>query len=802
MADEGAASGRQRLRFDAPAVTAQLFASDRHAPRRRRPTDVVLLATCGIAVAGLWWAASLGAIPLDERIASALTLASGLLRSLAWLGYTASGLYVVGLLAATFARSGRGRGVVRDVVLAVVMVSAASLIGARSVDGSWPDVLPELFDHTAAPTYPAFRLALVVVIVGVEGPYLAMPVRRIGRWTIGVAATATLLLGFATFSGVVTSMLLGLAVTAAVRLCFGSPEGLPSVSRLAGSLARLGVEASELAYDETQHESVGRARAIGPAGHPLRIKVYGRDAADAQRAERIWRTMWYRSAGPSPGTGRFQLVEHEALGMLVAERFGVSTGTLVAAGQDENGDALLVTIPPPGAPLGGWPDLDESQLGRLWDALGRLQDRYFAHGSIGAHTVWVDGPEVSLVDLEGCTLTATDQQLGSDAAAMLVATAGVVGGDRAVDALVRAWPPERVAAVLPYVQERALPPSTRQWADDRDVDVPVLRTLLVERLGIEAPQLVELRRVSLGGLVMTAFALLAANAIVGQIAEIGFDTLMDEIRAASVAWLVVAFLIRIVSYGTGWVSMHAVVTEPVPPFPTVLLQSAKSFVGLVVPTTLGRVAMDVRYLQKLGTPTSVALAQGPLISFVGFVIEVSLLLLTVGSVTASLDTDAAFDMPSGGLVAIAVVAVVLAVVVVLVVGPLRRKIVPPVVEAVRSVRDVVVSPSRLGTVFLGELTDRILGALSLGAVVIAFGAHLSLAELIFVNVGVGLLAGLAPVPGGVGVAEAMLTGLLTAVGLPSEQAFAIAITYRVVTSYLPPVLGFFSLRYLTAAKYL
>jgi glycosyltransferase 2 family protein len=798
MADERVTS--RRLRLDAPAVTAQLFASDRHAPRRRRPNDVVVLVASCLVLVLLVWAALIGAIPVDQRISTALTVDDGLIRSLAWVAYSLTGLYALGLLTATFARSGRGRGVVRDVVLSTALVSIGALLASVATGEEWPDVLPELFDHTSAPTFPAFRVALVVTIVGIQGPYLTLPVRRIGRWAIGAAAVATLLLGLATFSGVLASFAIALAVMAAVRLVFGSPEGLPSITRLAGTLARLGVDATELAYDEVQRSSVGRASAIDPLGRRVRIKVYGRDAADAQRAERVWRAMWYRSAGPPPRTGRFQRVEHEALGTLVAARYGVDTGALVAAGEDENGDALLVTVEPGGAAIGSLADLDAGQLAAVWHACGSLQERYFAHGAIGATTVWLDGDHVALVDLDDCTLTATEQQLGSDAAAMLVTTAVVVGAERAVDALVAAWSPARVEAVLPYLQERALPPDAKRWADERDVSVPALRDLVVDRLGIEAPQLVQLRRVSIGGLVMTACALLAAYAIVGQIAEIGFDTLIDEVRGASVGWLVVALLIRLASYLTGWVSMHAVITEPVPLFPTLLLQSAKSFVGLAVPTTLGRVAMDVRYLQKLGTPTTVALAQGPLISLVGFVIEVTLLLLTAGAVSASIDSDAVLDMPSGGLVLLAIVAVVLAVLVVLVVPPLRHKVVPPVVEAVRSVRDVVVSPTRLGTVVAGELTDRIMGALALGAVVVAFGAHLSLAQLIFVNVGVGLLAGLAPVPGGVGVAEAMLTGLLTAVGLPSEQAFAIAITYRVVTSYLPPVLGFFSMRYLTEAK--
>jgi glycosyltransferase 2 family protein len=64
------------------------------------------------------------------------------------------------------------------------------------------------------------------------------------------------------------------------------------------------------------------------------------------------------------------------------------------------------------------------------------------------------------------------------------------------------------------------------------------------------------------------------------------------------------------------------------------------------------------------------------------------------------------------------------------------------------------------------------------------------------------LAGLLPVPGGVGVVEGGLTLGLTGAGLPEEIAFAAALMYRVATFYLPPVWGFFALRWLERNQHL
>ena len=74
-----------------------------------------------------------------------------------------------------------------------------------------------------------------------------------------------------------------------------------------------------------------------------------------------------------------------------------------------------------------------------------------------------------------------------------------------------------------------------------------------------------------------------------------------------------------------------------------------------------------------------------------------------------------------------------------------------------------------------------------------------LTELILINTVVSLFAGLLPIPGGIGVSEAGLTLGLTAAGLSSEIAFAIALAYRMVSFYLPPIWGCFSYRWLISA---
>ena len=83
------------------------------------------------------------------------------------------------------------------------------------------------------------------------------------------------------------------------------------------------------------------------------------------------------------------------------------------------------------------------------------------------------------------------------------------------------------------------------------------------------------------------------------------------------------------------------------------------------------------------------------------------------------------------------------------------------------------------------------------ATCLAYGVDLNLAQLVFVNTAASVLSSLIPTPGGIGVAEASLSAGLIAMGIDKPTAFAIAITQRLWTFYLPPIWGYVSLRWLT-----
>ena len=74
--------------------------------------------------------------------------------------------------------------------------------------------------------------------------------------------------------------------------------------------------------------------------------------------------------------------------------------------------------------------------------------------------------------------------------------------------------------------------------------------------------------------------------------------------------------------------------------------------------------------------------------------------------------------------------------------------------------------------FGGNLASGVLFAFALGAFARALGTPVGLGELLVINISVGLLAGIIPIPGGVGVVEGGLAFGLVNAGMAEEAALA------------------------------
>jgi uncharacterized protein (TIRG00374 family) len=784
----------------------QVFSSPSDAPRVRWQTDLVSAAFNAALLVVLIIVAGEGS-SLDRITLEFVIQLPG------WLLWMDQAIYVVGVLYAFALLIGVGvlaRGrleLLRDMIFAAVSAVVIALLLTRFIDQRWPEFAFLELDNTAE-TFPAFFITTGAAIQAASSPHLTAPMRRIG-WTFILGATiAAVLGGVTTVSDAIGGVLVGLIVAALVRYALGTTAGLPSKGRVREGLADLGHPVTDLDYVEDQPVLSTILTGTSADGTPVVVSVLGRDAWTTRRWTRLWRFAWYHDVGAQHGSDRRQEVEHEALSMLLADRGGVAVPRLITVGMTALSDAVLVTRRLDHTLRDVHPDdVDDSMLSALWAEVGRLHDAGSSHGAIDARHVWFDTDGTpALMGFSDSAINPTPEQRNEDVASLLTATALLVGPERAIEAARRARGDESLEATLPVLQTAVLTDSLRRQAHHAKVKTSDLRKQTAAALGVDAPEIEQLTRVTWKSLLMVAFVGLAAYTLIGGLAEVGFDTIVDTLADARWGLILIGLVLANATNWTDAVSVSAISPKPVPVGVATVEQFAIGFINVAVPSTAGRVATNARFFQKFGISAVTSTATGAITGLIGFVAQIILIVLTILAGKGSIDLS---QLKSGGgairFAVAAIVILVIAVVVVALVPSWRhrawsqlQKPLSQVGEALQIVR----TPKNAALSLGGALGTEILYGAGFAVCVLAVGGSVSLGEAIFINVTVSLFAGLMPVPGGIGVSEAGMTAGLTAVGVPSEIAVSAVIVYRLVSYYLPPVWGYVCLRWLTHHDYL
>jgi glycosyltransferase 2 family protein len=775
-----------------------VFSAPPGQPRARRATDVLLLvpALLGLALVVALYPPS----RFERSLTAFLDSFPGWLAPVWELAYDLTALGAVALIVlAVVARRGT---IVLQVLASVVVAAALATIAFRLALDRWPEWDYLLRLHADDGGFPVLRVAVCAAAILAVLPHLVRPLEKVGRWIVVVGALAAVLVEHAPPSGTLAAWLVAVVAATLVRLAFGTSAGHPEAPEVEAVLRSLGVPVMQLEPVARQPAGAFVARGVDDDGQSLLVKVYGRDAYDTHLLEKAWRTLWYQGEGTRLRFGRLDAVEHEALVTLLARQAGVTTPDVVLAAESPSGDALLVLRRPPSPLTGPSSDaVDDEILARAWEALGRLHGARIAHLAIAPHavTVWPDG-RVGLAELDRATLAPRPDQFLIDRAQLLATSAVVVGPERAIDAGVASLGVDGVIELLPYLQPAALGGRLRRALKDAAVETDDLRDLAAERVGAAPPELLRLQRVTWWTLAQVALLALAVSTIIGGLSGLDYETLLSDLEDASWGWVAAGLVVAQLPRLTQAVSTIGTVAARLPFAHVYVMQLATGYMNVALPSNFARMAVNIRFFQRHGVPPAAAVTSGAIDSFASTIVQALLLAALVLFSASSLDLD--LDLPSGPSVtalAIVVAVALLTVATLVVVRRIRRAITdrvrtwwPEVRDALRGLR----ASNKLGLLIGGTLATELLFATALGVFANALGYDIGLADLLVINISVSLLASFVPVPGGIGVAEFGLTVGLVAAGMPDELALAAAVLYRVATFYLPPLWGFFAMRWL------
>jgi len=796
------------------AAGIRIFSSASDAARSRRPTDAIMLALAVLGAIALSFPAP-GPTAIDTAATDLVRQLPGLIGWFWEVAYALLLIWSFALMLLALLAHGRKRLFLYEVLAATLALGLAIL--AASVSGTDASTSLRGLVNTASPSiYLATRIALATAVIVTASPDLARPIRAFGRWLIGIGAVAAVALGAALPIGVAAGFLIGFASAAVVHLLVGSPGGRLTLDQVTDVLRELGVDATATEDAPLQPRGVALTLASTPEGRPLLVKTFGRDAWDGQLVSAAWYAIWHRGA-KRVGAGRLEQVEHEAFITLAAERGGVPVLPVIAAGEADQGDALLV-LDASGRTMSSL-DADQVDLDLLrgsWQVLGGLHALGISHGRVNAQTLIVrPDRSAAITDLGDARVAAPEGELHTDQAQLLVTSALAADTDRAVTAAADVLGNDGLAAVLPFLQPAAFEYDTRKAMHDQHLDLKSLRELIATKTGTEVPPLEPLQRVTWKSLLKLAVIGFLAYTLISAFANIGIDTIVSEFQGADWWLLLGALVLSPLSQIPQAFSTMGATLHEIRFWPVLMLQYGVQFISLAVPSSAARLALEVRFWERAGVPGAGALSIGMLDSFSTFVIQILtiVLILATDAVTLNLATDSASSSGDGsGFNWSALLTAILLVVAALGIAYLFPKTRAKLHKFRDTLREkwadakealrVLRHPKKVVLLLGGNLVAQVMLAIILSLCLRAFGQSASLAALLLVNTFVSLFAGFMPVPGGVGVAEAALTAGLIAIGIPEGTAASTAIAYRLATFYLPPLWGGFAMRWMKSQAHL
>jgi undecaprenyl-diphosphatase len=416
-----------------------------------------------------------------------------------------------------------------------------------------------------------------------------------------------------------------------------------------------------------------------------------------------------------------------------------------------------------------------------------------------------------LVDFSFSELSASRRQLAVDVAELLASLATLVGAPRAVGAAAAVIGPAGIADAVPLLQPLALSASTRRGIAAtpgllNDTRAAATAEAAATSGGSKqsdkaSDELAHLQRVRPRTLLMIAALAGAFYFLLPQVAQVGSS--WQAFQSVDLAWLPVILAMSMLTYLAGNLALMGTVPQRLLFLPTLLTQSASSFVNRVSPANIGGMALNVRYLQKSGVDPAAAVAAVGLNSLAGLVAHIVLIVIFFAWSGSNLGK--AISLPSGSTVLLVAAALAAAAGVVLATRWGRHHLLGRLVKAVRSSRDnlrqVASNPAKLAMLFGGSAGVTLAYVGALAATVHAFGGRISVAAVGAVYLAASAVAAAAPTPGGLGPLEAALVAGLTGVGMSSGPAVSAVLTYRLATYWLPVLPGWLSWQLLLKRHY-
>ncbi len=769
----------------------------------RHPSDVVRIAiAAGAVIACRLVAAVPGTNPVEAAIASQLQRLPDwwlpVWEGLSWLGWWPGIVAAVGL-ALYLGRIRLG------VSLAVAGASAWLL----AVVISWtvaPRPVPAgvrsrivTASGAGAFDFPDERSAVIAALASVSTPYLSRPARN-GSWILVVlVATGDVSSGRNLPVGVFAGVVLGWGIGKLVHILLGAPGRRTPASAIQEAVEQGGLRGARIVPVHRGFLQPQEYCIVDAEGTRFRMKTVRR--LHRRAGPLHWLRNRLASVDIEHDAGLstpLHEVEHEAYVTLLAERGGVDTVPVVMTGKIVDGPPFLVCRDVAGRPLSALTadEVGEPLLDAIWTNVTKLAGSRIAHHDLRAQNIVVN--ESGQPRISGFTFSkigGAEAEHWQDAAEMLVSLASVVGPDRAIASILRAFPRDVLVQVLPYLQRVVLHRRLRRQLASEGGVLATLQEGLAERIEAPVPSL--RFPIRLSTMLVLVVGGLAVYLLLPELAHI--DQVLVLLAEGDRRWLAATVVIGLLAIVASAVSVVGSCTRRLPIGKTIAVQTAAAFTGRTTAAGIGFYRVNWVFLERLGLRgTQIVAAIGlnrlatGLVNAVGTVLG----LVVIGGAVPVGRAGALLSWPVAVGAAVLVLAAGL-----LLASPFgRRRLLRPGLAWLREIRQetspLLRSPLRAVQLTFGCVTYLLLSASALATTLAAFTPTFPVVPVLAVFVVGSTLGQLAPTPGGLGAVEAAMIAGLTTIGVTPSNAIAAVLSSRLLTYWFPVLPGIAAFRIL------
>jgi uncharacterized protein (TIRG00374 family) len=694
-------------------------------------------------------------------------------------------LFVIALVALvrSEARSALNAGV-------AALVAAAGAIVVSSIwHGEHGPVAQAVLHHKNPSTF-VIDTAFIAFLVGSD----LVRRTRWSRWCV-LSGSALLVTGLAVDSltpfALVVSLFSALFFGWAMRWALGAASVRPGTTELIAWLADRHVVVDDL--DATDPRRRARLQGHLADGTAIEVRLANRDTRGSGLARRVWARVRLRplAAGHVALSSRAQL-ERVALASYLANGAGLLSPSVLILNEIFPETLVLVMARPPGAPFEATAGLNGATS--VFHALRALHDVGVAHRDLRAENIILANGSAGFSSLDAALPAAGELVQRLDLTQLLTTLGRLVGARKAVEALRGAYAPSDEGAIAAALQPIAL--AQWGWSAMREAR-GCLAEVRHELVGSEAQApIANLERFRWRTVVSAIALTVAAFVLIGQLSKVN---LLGALGHANLGWFAIALAGSAFTYLAAAENLAAFVPKHLSPVRGFLVQLSTSFIGITMPPTVGHVAVNARYLarQKVDAGTITAAVA---ISQIVNVVTTILLLVVFGLLTGSGISRFTIAPSTDLLIGLAVIAVGTGILfsVPRTRATLNQAIWPRLRSFWPRLLDALSQPLRLALGVLANLSLTFGYLVAFIASLRALDAHPAILAAAIVYLAGNAVGSAAPIPGGLGAVEAVLSAGLTAIGVPAHEAIPGVLLFRTATFWLPIPAGWIA--YLTLTR--